>query len=188
MGKKIISVVLVDDEYRALNRMDMLLKNFPETQILGQFEQAEAALEYILKTEPDLVFLDVEMPGISGLEIASSICKANLQTEIIFVTAHDHYAIDALRKQAFDYLLKPINIDELKAALQRYSLQHSTSLSKRELEIIRLLGKGLNSRQIGEELFLSRHTVDTYRRKILEKFDVQNTAELIQIASQGNLF
>lgn len=178
---------MVDDELRALNRLSILLKNFPEIQILSQFEQAETGLDYILKTEPDLAFTDVEMPGMSGLEMATSIHRANLDTDIIFITAHDHYAIEALRKQAFDYLLKPVNIDELKTALQRYKLQHAANLSKRELEIVRLLGKGLSSKQIGEELFLSRHTVDTYRRKILDKTGTQNTAELVQLASRQNL-
>ncbi len=182
-----IKVVLIDDETRALNRMKLLLNNFPEIEILEQFENAELGIVYILKHEPDLVFLDVEMPGKSGLELADEVNKNNLNTKIIFVSAYQHYAIKAIKQYAFDYLLKPINIDELKTTIERYKAKLQINLSKREFDIIRLIGKGLNSKTIGVQLFISRHTVDTYRRTILEKTGCKNSAELISYATKNNL-
>ncbi len=187
MAGKRIRTVLVDNEMRALNRMKILLSNFPEVEVLEQFDQPEESLNYILKCEPDLAFLDIEMSGKSGLEIGEEIQRKHLDTKIVYITAYEHYAINAIKTGAFDYLLKPVNIDELKSTLQRYRAEFQSNLSKRELEIIRLLAKGLNSKAIGEELFISRHTVDTYRRKVLEKTGCKNSAELIRYASDNAL-
>jgi DNA-binding NarL/FixJ family response regulator len=177
-----IRLVLVDDEPRAITRLKILLKTVKEVEVISSYEQAERAMQGILNLEPDLVLLDVEMAGISGLEIAEEINRHNLNTHIVFVSAHEHYAIKAIKTQAFDYLLKPVDIDELKQTLNRFQAQHLSNLSKREFEIVKLLAQGLNSKQIGEELHLSRHTIDTYRRKILEKTGSKNAAELIKYA------
>lgn len=182
MGRQKIRIVLVDDEQRAINRLKILLNDFKEVEIIACYEQPKDALQGILNMQPDLVLLDVEMAAISGLEIAEEINRNNLSTQIVFVSGHEHYAIKAIKTQAFDYLLKPVDIDELKQTLYRFQAQHLSNLSKREIEIIKLLAKGLNSKQVGEELHLSRHTIDTYRRKILEKTNCKNTAELIQYA------
>ena len=182
-----ITTVVVDDDVRALNRMKILLKNFPEIDILEQINDAEVGLKYIIKNEPDLVLLDVEMPGKTGLEVAEEINKNNLHTKIIFITSFDHYAISAIKTQAFDYLLKPVGMHELKTSLERYKSTLHSNLNKREHEIIGFVAKGLNSKAIAKELFLSSHTVDTYRRKILKKTGCKNAAELIMYAAKNNL-
>lgn len=187
MPHNTIRTVLVDDEVRALSRMKLLLDNFPEVEVLEGFEDSEESIPYIVKNEPDLVFIDVEMPGKNGLEVADEINKNFLETRFIFCTAHDHYAIQAIKNYAFDYLLKPVNIDELKMAIERYKAKLQTNLSKREFEIIRGIAEGLNSKAIGEKLFISRHTVDSYRRTILEKTDCKNAAELIRYATRNGL-
>ncbi len=187
MSDKLIKVIVVDDETRALNRMKILLSNFADIEVLGLFDKSEDALGAILRHEPNLVLMDIEMPGKSGLELAEDINKNSLNTKIIFISAHEHYAIKAIKNQAFDYLLKPVNIDELKASFERYKSHLLSNLSKREFEIIRLIGKGMNSKTIGENLFISRHTVDTYRRAILEKTGCKNAAELISYATRNNL-
>jgi len=187
MVNDLIKIVLVDDEVRALNRLKLLLGNFPETLVLAQFEHANESIEFIIKNEPDLVFLDIEMPGKSGLEIAEDINKSLINSKIVFITGHEHYAIKAIKNNAFDYLLKPVSIDELKNCIERYRSKHHSNLSKRELEIIRAISEGLNSREIGEKLFISRHTVDTYRRTILEKTRCNNAAELIKYAVKHDM-
>lgn len=187
MKKQNIKVVLVDDEARGLNRMKILLNNFPEVEISAQFEQAQHSVEFIIKNEPDIVFLDIEMPGKSGLEIAEDLNKNFVETKIVFITSHEHYAIKAIKNYAFDYLLKPVSIDELKACINRFKSKHNSNLSKREFEIIRGISEGLNSKSIGERLFISRHTVDTYRRTILEKTGCKNSAELITYAAKSGI-
>jgi len=187
MQKPKINTVIIDDESRALNRMKTLLNNFLDITIVGQFDKSQDGLDFILKNEPDLVFLDVEMPGKSGLELADEINKNFLKTKLVFITGHEHYAIKAIKNYAFDYLLKPVNIDELKTAIGRFNSQIRTNLNRREFEIIRAIAEGCNSKVIGEQLFISRHTVDTYRRTILEKTSCKNSAELIRYATKNNL-
>lgn len=182
-----IKIVLVDNEPRSLNRLKMLLANFPDIEILEQTTDAKHGLDYILQKEPNLAFLDIEMPDITGLEMADILNKHGLQTKIVFFTAYDHYAIPAIKKNAFDYLLKPVSIDELKETIQRYKITEQSNLSKREFEIIRLIAKGCNSKAIAEQLFISHHTVDTYRRHILEKTGCKNAAELIMFATKSNI-
>lgn len=182
-----IKVVIVDDEIRALNRMKILLGNFDKIEIMEQFYDADSAIKYIIENEPDIVFLDVEMPGKTGLEIADEINKNILHTKIIFVTSYDHYAIKAIKTYVFDYLLKPVGIDELKEAIERYKAQISSNLNRRENEVIRLIAKGQNSKEIANTLHISHHTVDTYRRHILEKTECKNAAELIMYATKNNL-
>jgi len=182
-----IRIVLVDDEPRSLKRMNILLKNFPEVQVLEQFDDAENAMPFILQNEPDMAFLDIEMPGKTGLEIAEEIQKNNLHTKVIFISAHDHYAIKAIKTNAFDYLVKPVGLDDLKQAIVRYKATMQSNLNKREHEILGFIGKGLNSKAIAKQLFLSHHTVDTYRRKILKKTGCSNAAELIMYATKHNL-
>ncbi|WP_431158130.1 response regulator [Winogradskyella poriferorum] len=187
MASETIKVVILDDDPRALNRIKLLLEHFSNVEIIAEFENSEVAQDYIVANEPDLVFMDVEMPAKSGIEVAEDINKNHLDTKIVFITGHEHYAIKAIKNSAFDYLLKPVSIDELKATIERYKAKWQSNLSKREFDIIRLISKGLNSKTIGEQLFISRHTVDTYRRAILEKTGCTNSAELISYATRNNL-
>lgn len=182
-----IKTVIIDDEPRSLDRLKILFENFDEVEILEVFEDPEEGLAFIFKNQPDLVMLDVEMPKISGLEIAEEIGKRLSKTKIIFSSAHSHYAIKAIKASVFDYLLKPVSIDELKTSLQRFKTKYKINLNERELDIVRKMSDGLSSKEIGEELFISKHTVDTYRRAILEKTSCQNTAELIKYAVKNGI-
>jgi len=187
MGKENIKVMLIDDELRAINRMKILLTHFDDIEVVGQYTDAFLNINVIIDTEPDIIFLDIEMPGKTGLEIAADIKRNSLHTKVVFVTSHDHYAIKAIKEEAFDYILKPVSIDELKKTLNRYRAKLKSNLTTRELEIIRLVATGLNSIQIGEKLHISRHTVDTHRRAILEKTACKNTAELITYSVKAEL-
>ncbi len=127
------------------------------------------------------------MPGKTGLEIAEELNKNVLHTKIIFVSSYDHYAIKAIKNHAFDYLLKPVDMDDLKATIERFKAQTLSHLNRREYKVISLIAKGLSSKEIGEILHISHHTVDTYRRNILEKTECKNAAELIMYAAKNNL-
>ena len=187
MNKFRIKTVLVDDEERALNRMQILLKNFPEVEILKLIYDTDQAIEFIVENEPDIVFLDIEMPGKTGLEIADEINMNILHTKIVFVSSYNHYAIKAIKNHAFDYLLKPVDIDDLKSTIERFKAQTLSHLNRREYKVISLISKGYNSKEIGNTLCISNHTVDSYRRNILEKTECRNTAELIMYAAKNNL-
>ena len=182
-----IKVVIVDDELRAVNRIKILLSNFSEIDIIGQFIDPELGSKFIMENRPDVVFLDVEMPGKSGLEICQEIRSSFLHTKVIFITSYDHYAIDGIHNGVFDYLLKPVSISALKKSIERFKAKTQLNLNKREIEIIGLIADGMNSKEIGQKVNISHNTVDTYRRSILEKTGCKNAAALVKYAVKIDL-
>lgn len=112
-----LRVMLVDDEQPARERLRRLLEAHPGLQIVGEAEDGEQAAERIQDLRPDLLFLDIQMPGCTGLELAASLAAP--RPRIIFCTAFDEYAVDAFELHAVDYLLKPVNRARLAKALER---------------------------------------------------------------------
>jgi DNA-binding NarL/FixJ family response regulator len=184
---KRIKTVIIDSDTSSLKRLENLLEKFIEVDVLVSFEDSKKGLNFILENEPELAFVQIEMPKLSGLEIAEIISKQETDVKVVLVSEHSHYAIKALKFAIFDYLLQPISIDELKITLQRFNIRFKIKLGNRELQIIREISNGLSSQNIGEKLCISRHTVDTYRRSILVKTDCQNTAQLIKFALKSGL-
>lgn len=111
-------VLLVDDEALALDRLKALFANIDGAEVVGQAMTGEDALIAISDLRPDLVILDIQMPGRNGLRTAADI-TIDPRPEIIFVTAHEHYAPDAFDVDAADYVLKPIRFDRLRQAVER---------------------------------------------------------------------
>jgi two-component system, LytTR family, response regulator len=113
----VLRTLLVDDEQPARDRLRQLLAGSPAIDIVGEAEDGVQAIERIGELSPDLVLLDIQMPGCSGLEVAASLGRP--RPAIIFCTAFDQYAVDAFELHAVDYLLKPVNRARLQAALER---------------------------------------------------------------------
>jgi len=191
---KNINCFVLDDERMACERLAVMLTKFDDVKVIGMENIPEQAIENILKKKPDMVFIDVEMPRMSGFDVVKSIREKNFNPTFIFVTAYNQYAIKAIKNEAFDYLLKPVDIDELKNTLDRFRESHRLKygevisysmttegihLSDREKEILRLIVQCKTSKQIAGELFISKNTVDTHRRNLLEKTGLKNTQELI---------
>jgi two-component system LytT family response regulator len=109
--------LLVDDERPARERLRQLLEPLTEVEIVGEAEDGEQALERILELRPDLVLLDIQMPGCSGMELVASLPSP--RPAVIFCTAYDRYAVDAFELHAVDYLLKPVNRSRLASAVAR---------------------------------------------------------------------
>ena len=114
----IIKTLLVDDEILNLKNLEILLiENFPEIEILGKFQNVIDAKNFIEKNSIDLLFLDISMPLENGFDLLNYFPVRNFQ--IIFVTAHEEYAINAIKVGALDYILKPLLISELKQAINK---------------------------------------------------------------------
>ena len=114
----ILKAIIIDDEARSRKALQIALNDYcPSVQIAAIAETPENGIEAITKHKPDIVFLDVQMPGMSGFDLLSHFPEIDF--DIVFITAHDHYAIKAIRFSALDYLLKPIQIDELMAAVKK---------------------------------------------------------------------
>ena len=115
-----ITSVIADDELLARNELAFLLKNFPEIEVVGMAANGIEAVEMIENLEPDLVFLDVQMPGLDGLGVIQRLRDRDIPLpHFVLATAFDQYAIDAFRLEALDYLLKPIEKDRLAETISR---------------------------------------------------------------------
>ena len=115
-----IRALIIDDEANARKGLRLVLqKHCPQVNILALCESPEVAVEKILELQPDLIFLDVQMPRMTGFDVLEQLPEINF--EVIFVTAHDRYAIKAIKFSALDYILKPIDVDELITAVEKIS-------------------------------------------------------------------
>ncbi len=131
---KKIKAIIVDDEKSSLQNLAQKLKEFcPDVEVLATIDVPEEAIAVIQQQKPDLLFLDIEMPRMNGFLLLKEI--GELGCDIIFTTAYNHYAIDAIRVSAFDYLMKPIAIKDLQDAVERFKKTMS-SWVKEKIDIL----------------------------------------------------
>lgn len=114
-----VRALIVDDEAPARSELRYLLQAHPDVEVVGEAASAAEAIALTRELPYDVVFLDVEMPGASGLETAPHIHERREPPAIVFVTAHAEYAVDAFAVEAFDYLLKPVDPDRLSRVVER---------------------------------------------------------------------
>ncbi|MCR9290615.1 MAG: LytTR family DNA-binding domain-containing protein [Bacteroidetes bacterium] len=154
MNQEKIKCLVIDDDLFIHDLMeDKLTRHFPEMELLAMASSGTEGLEIIKAHQPDLIFLDVEMTDMTGFEMLAMLKEIRFQT--IFVTTYSHYAIEAIRFNALDYLVKPIKLNELKQAIKRY---------KNNLEKFKLIDRvqqaliNLNTKDIADQtLVLQTH-------------------------------
>ena len=128
--QKLTKVFIVDDNYEAVELLRHMLEHDYSVEIVGTAGDAEEAATKIAQSDPDLIFLDVELPTMSGLEFCTMIHNEQKpKTRVVFYTGYDKYMLDAIRRQAFDYLLKPPTRQELSQIMTRYYEDRLTSIS-----------------------------------------------------------
>jgi DNA-binding LytR/AlgR family response regulator len=115
-----MKVLIVDDELRAREFLQLVLEKIPGVDVVGKAENGKQAIELIETGSPDLVFLDVRMPEMDGLTAAKVISTMALPPRIVFVTAYDQYAVEAFKVEALDYLVKPFNAEAVRETIKRY--------------------------------------------------------------------
>ncbi|MCF8222648.1 MAG: response regulator transcription factor [Bacteroidales bacterium] len=176
---------IIDDDRTACLRIKEIIQMFPELEYLGYNQSPHEGIEKVLQLEPEIVFIDIEMPGMDGFEVVNRTRSAGIKPCFIFISAYDHYAIKAVKERAFDYLLKPVDISEFRETIDRIFERHqndplaSTPLTDREKEVARLICQGKTSSEIASELFISKYTVDTHRKTILKKLGLISSNEMI---------
>lgn len=149
-----IRSIIVDDESKSISTLDKFLSDFcPEIEIIGTAANINKAKELIENLAPQLVFLDIEMPFGNGFDLLQSFEKINF--EVIFITAFNQYAITAFRFSALDYLLKPVNISELQAAVARAAQRIQEKASSQNYE---LLLKNLQTESVSEQQIVVHDT------------------------------
>src|ERR1044071_7078269 len=118
-SEKVLRTIVVDDEQLARSELCFLLEQLGGIEIIGQAGNGVEALNVIEEYQPDLVMLDVQMPGLTGFEVARRVIQAGFEAQLVFVTAYDQYAIEAFEVNAVDYLLKPVEPERLTTAVER---------------------------------------------------------------------
>lgn len=206
---KSVRIILADDHELVRVGVRRLLLTDSNIEIVGEAESGEEAVYLTKQEHPDIIFLDVLMPQLNGIDAAKQIKTANDRTRVVMLTTfEDQYYLDqALQAGADGYLSKEINRKELidavnsvmrgervfskavLAMLQGKSAQQQqlagtmpVGLTKREEEILGLVAQGLTSQEIANKLFISPRTVETHRAHLMEKLGVNNTAGLVRFA------
>lgn len=137
-----INAVLIDDERPALKLLEHLLKEYKEINVIASFTNPLKAIEELAQLKPHVVFLDVNMPQLQGIDAASIIQDRSPDTDVIFITAHAQYAIDAFEVYALDYVLKPIIPERLQHTMERLLRIHPVTMQKNPQDlIIKCFGK-----------------------------------------------
>ncbi|KRB06777.1 LytTR family DNA-binding domain-containing protein [Lysobacter sp. Root690] len=119
MPKPLTAVIAEDEALLRQALIDALRSAWPDLRIVAECEDGAVALEALAEHRPDIAFLDIRMPGLSGLDVAVAATDVSPQTQVVFVTAYDQYAIDAFEHGAIDYLLKPVTPERLAITVQR---------------------------------------------------------------------
>ncbi len=143
-----ISAIIIDDEPDAINLLVLYLRHHSNILVIGTETNAIRGLALVGKTLPDLVFLDIDMPDMNGLQVATSIHSENFHSEIVFTTAHQQYAYDAMGVKPLDFLIKPYCIEDIDLVIQKYR----SKLEKKNLE--QKLDKFLNSKSVSPKIKL----------------------------------
>jgi two-component system LytT family response regulator len=167
-----IKAILIDDETHCLEMLDILLKDYcPNVQVLEQCLSAMKGIDAIERLHPDVVFLDIEMPAMNGFELIEHFKE--IPFAIIFTTSYDQYAIKAFRLSALDYLLKPIDPDDLTIAVKKIEEQRHFPLA----EQFQILLKKINDKNTG----FTKIAVPT-----AEGFELIPSAEVLYLTANDN--
>ncbi|HWW57057.1 MAG TPA: LytTR family DNA-binding domain-containing protein [Sphingopyxis sp.] len=146
-----LDILAVDDEPLALARLEFLVHDIADTRLVASSTDPDAAVALVEERRPDIVLLDIEMPGTNGIDLAAKLTRMDgLRPFVIFVTAFDRHAIDAFRAQAIDYVLKPVTHARLEQAIARAkTLVHHQRMSGQARELERRLGELLEDPDTG---------------------------------------
>jgi DNA-binding LytR/AlgR family response regulator len=144
------SCVIAEDETLLRDALlQLLAAAWPELEVLAACEDGGAALEAISFHQPDVAFLDIRMPGLSGLEVAAALAQCSPRTQVVFVTAYDQYAIDAFERGAVDYLQKPVAPERLAATVSRLKARAATVNAGPDAAMMAALLREIGSRPAG---------------------------------------
>ncbi len=199
-----IKIFIVDDHYMIIEGIRSLLQHEAGLEWMGHAMNADSCLAFLEKQRPDVLFMDVNLPDQSGIELCLLVKKMYPKIHIIGLSSFNQYSFiqKMLHNGASGYVLKNATKKELLEAIDTI-MEGKTYISKeveaninisknigtplitrREKEVLVLISDGLTNSEIAVKLFVSTTTVDTHRKNLLAKFDVKNTAALIRMAAQ----
>lgn len=205
------TLLLVDDQTIFLDGIESLLAQLPEVTIVGKACNGQDALKLATELKPDLVLMDINMPNMDGIEASKRMRKASPDTRVVVLSMYGHreFVLELLDGGVGGYLLKSTGKEELKHAIitvaegGQYIAQELRELAatadrhadregelkygpltKREVDVVKLIMKEHTTQEIADHLFLSAATVETHRRNIFHKLDCRNVAGLVKYAME----
>lgn len=211
---KTIRVLLADDHTLVRAGLRKLLESIPDLEVVGEASDGLALLALVEQLRPDLVLMDIAMPGLNGLEATARVLKLWPDTRVLILSMHqsEEYVRQALRNGAAAYLLKDAAPDELEIAIkavqrnetylspavskgvlsdyvQRLRGEDSpaTQLTPRQREVLQLIAEGQSTKEIARRLELSVKTVDTHRSQLMRQLDIHEVAGLVRHAMRIGL-
>lgn len=196
-----IKLLIIEDHPLVVEGLKNLIESRDDFSLCGVAGNADEALLLLKNCLPDVILLDIMLPGMTGLELIDILRKDFPKSRVLVISTYSQrYYVEAmLEKGAKGYLLKNAGNDEIIEAItavyydetylsreialsQRKNAGHPVSLSRREIEVLKLVANGLTNKEIAEKLFISPLTVDSHRKNLIAKLEARNTASLIKIA------
>ena len=208
-----VHILLVDDHKVLRDGLRSLLEHEPDLQVTGEAGTGAHAIELARTLTPDIIVLDLGLPDMSGLDVIRAIRQSNSKAGIVVLSMYSRreFVVPAIEAGCDGYVpkssthtsllqairtvlggeryLHPTAATALMSALQNEQSESSQfeALSEREQEVIRLTAQGFTSREIGEKLFISSKTVETYRQRAMEKLEIEHRSDLIKFAVRAGL-
>lgn len=201
-----IRVFIVDDHPLVVEGISSILQQVPDIEVTGYAMNAASCLGYFVKNTVDLVLLDINLPDQSGIEVAKTLLKRRPEIKIVALTNFEQltYLHSMKEAGAKGYLLKNSSMAEIEKAIgevmagREFWIGHSSIketlkehnqmlLSRREIEVLRLIAQGLTNQEIADKLFVSTSTIDSHRKNLISKLQVKNTAALVRTALENKL-
>jgi DNA-binding NarL/FixJ family response regulator len=204
-------VMIVDDHPVTRDGLRAALGTAEDVEIVGEASSGEEAVKVVTEVEPDVVFMDVRMPGMNGIEATRAIRQGNPDTRVILFTVDESRAsiAEAIQAGVSGYLLKDVGVDELvnaaRLALEGKAVIHpaltqafieevrlvdrkpEAPLSRREIEILQRVAYGATTKEVADKLGISPHTVKTHLERIFEKLGANDRAQAVAIAIRQGL-
>ena len=205
MSVEKINILLVDDHSMVIEGMKSILAQIPLVQVNATAGTAFEALAALKETVVDIAFVDINLPDINGIELCNKIKKEFPQVRVLGLSTFKQrsYVSEMIKNGASGYLLKSADKEEIKEAItsvmqgkmyfsaninnakaETIGENEMPTLTRREKEILQMIAEGLTNTEIAQKLFISLYTVDTHRKNLLTKFEVNNTALLIKLAAK----
>ncbi|HKI52487.1 MAG TPA: response regulator transcription factor [Anaerolineales bacterium] len=209
-----VSILIVDDHEVVRNGIRSYLETIKDFEVVGEADSGEAAIQMVSELIPDIVLLDLIMPGMDGVETTRQIKKITPRTQVVVLTSYheDVHIFPALKAGAISYILKDMKMEKLVDALQR-AVRHEvtlhplvaervlenirgddseepalfTELTERELDVLRLIAKGMTNSQIAENLVISENTVKGHVSNILSKLHLADRTQVAVYAWQSGI-
>ncbi|HHH54342.1 MAG TPA: response regulator transcription factor [Bacteroidetes bacterium] len=212
MDKK-IKIIIVDDHEIFRKGLTMVINQFPSTGVIAEASNGKEFLSLLNSYKPDIVFMDIRMPVMDGIEATKKVIRKYPDIKIIAISmfGEEEHLENMIKAGAKGFLLKNINTEEIEYAIKQvasgnnyYSSEllpyftnkflHTTNESedevrftRREMEILKLVTKGLSSKEIGAKLFISKRTVDGHKANMINKTGSKNVIDLLIYAIKNNL-